>query len=126
MSNFKYIQKDGKVFMVIGDGRMKIRWLKRFVPAAEAITILPSSVTLSKSSYTIKVEGSYTLSATIKPDDTTTKTVTWSSSDETIATVNTSGKVTGVKVGEATITATCTADSSVKATCAITVEAKEE
>ena len=124
MGSFKYFQKGNEVFVEI-DNRMKVRWNKRFVPVAESIEILPSSLTLSKSSYTIKVEGTYTLSATVKPDDTTTKTVTWSSSDESVATVNSSGKVTGVKVGSATITATCASDSSVKATCAITVEAKE-
>ena len=124
MGSFKYIEKDGQVYAEV-DNRMKIRWSKRFVPAAESITVLPSSVTLSKSSYTIKVEGTYTLSATVKPDNATNKNVEWSSSNEEIATVNASGKVTGVKVGEAVITAKCKADPSVKGSCTITVEAKE-
>ena len=125
MSAFSYIQKGNNVYMVIGGGRLKIRWIKRLVPKAETITILPSSVALSKSSYTIKVESTYTLSATVSPDNTTVKTVSWASNDEEVATVNSSGKVTGVKVGTCKIIATCTADPSVKAECAITVEAKE-
>ncbi len=50
---------------------------------------------------------SITLSASVSPDDVTFKDITWSSSDETIATVGDDGTVTGVKQGEATITATC-------------------
>ena len=46
-----------------------------------------------------------TLSATITPEDATDKTITWSSSDEKVATVD-AGKVTGVAEGTATITAT--------------------
>ena len=125
MSAFTYMEKDGKVFMIIG-GRLKIRWLKRFVPKAVSITVLPSSITLSKSSYTIKVDGSYTLSATVLPASTTDKDVIWSSNDEEVATVTDGGKVTGIAEGSCKIIATCKADSSLKAECAMTVEAKEE
>ena len=125
MGSFKYFQKGNEVYAEV-DNRMKIRWNKRFVPAAETITVLPSSVTLSKSSYTIKVEGSYTLSATVSPDNTTNKNVEWSSSNEEIATVTSGGKVEGVAVGECNIIAKCKADPSVKAQCVITVEAKGE
>lgn len=41
MSNFKYIEKDGKVYMVIGEGRMKVLWKKRWVPASEIIETEP-------------------------------------------------------------------------------------
>ena len=46
-----------------------------------------------------------TLTAEVLPADATNKTVTWTSSDTTFATVDSTGKVTGVKAGEATITA---------------------
>ena len=124
MSAFKYFKKGNKTFISFASGRILIPWIERLVPKAETITVIPSSLTLSKSSYTIKVEGSYTLSATVSPEGASTSVV-WSSSDEEVATVTSAGKVEGVKVGSATITCASALDSSVKATCAITVEAKE-
>ena len=63
-----------------------------------------TSVELSDTTATITVGGTKTLTATVKPDNATDKTVTWTSSDETVATVA-NGVVAAVKVGEATITA---------------------
>lgn len=61
-----------------------------------------------------------TLSATVAPADATNKSVQFTSSDETIATVTPiQGKVTGVKAGTATITATTMNGET--ATCEITV-----
>ncbi len=62
-----------------------------------------------------------TLSATISPGNATYKCLTWSSSDESVATVDASGKVTAVSVGNATITA-YSADASKAAACEVTVK----
>ena len=64
------------------------------------------------------------LTTTIYPDSATNKTVTWKSSDKTVATVDESGLVTAVGNGTANITAT-TEDGNFKATCQVTVEIPE-
>ncbi len=60
------------------------------------------------------------LTATIAPNNATNQNVTWSSSDNNIATVSATGLVTAVAAGNATITVT-TADGGFTATCAVTV-----
>ena len=77
-----------------------------------------TSVSLNKTSASLKAGETVTLTATVNPSDATDKTVTWSSSDQTIATVS-NGVVTAKKVGSATITAKA---GSKTATCQITVE----
>jgi hypothetical protein len=64
------------------------------------------------------------ITATVTPSNATNKKVNWSSSDETIATVDENGAVTAVAAGTATITATSAADSSKKDSCVVTVEAR--
>lgn len=78
-----------------------------------------SAVSVSPQTATVKVGESVTLSATITPSDATDKTITWTSSDATVATVD-AGRVTGVAVGSATITAT-TVNGGKTSTCAVTV-----
>lgn len=63
-----------------------------------------SSIFLDKMDVSLKLGESYTLTATINPADATDKTVTWSTSDAAVATVD-NGVVKAVKVGSATITA---------------------
>ena len=81
-----------------------------------------TGISLDRNSATIK-EGEYiTLVATVTPSNADNKSVSWSSSSDAVATVDASGKVTGVKAGSATITATAE-DGGMKATCALSVEA---
>ena len=84
---------------------------------------LAESVTLDKTSATLKATETLTLKATIAPATTTNKSVTWKSSNEAVATVDANGKVTAVAVGETTITATTTDGSNLSATCKVTVVA---
>ena len=88
------------------------------VTAAE---VKVTGVKLDRSSLTLAVGESETLVATVSPDDATDKEVTWSCNDISVAKVE-EGKVTGIKAGTATITAT-TKDGGYKATCAVTVTA---
>ena len=86
----------------------------------------PTAITLNNASVTIKVKESIQLSVANTTPSDADKSVTWSSSDSSIATVSTSGAVTGKSVGVVTITATSTKDTNVKATCQVTVEAGEQ
>lgn len=80
-----------------------------------------TGVTLNKTSIELAPGSVTTLKATIEPEDATYPEVTWSSSDESVATVDAGGKVTAVANGTATITVT-TVDGGKTATCAVTVK----
>lgn len=85
----------------------------------EAVVVPVQSVTLNKSTLMLTEGNSETLTATVKPDNATSKTVSWSVSPSGYATVS-GGVVKAVKAGSCTVTATCGGKS---ATCAVTVEA---
>lgn len=83
--------------------------------------VLATSITLSKSKVSM-VEGKvYTLTATVLPENTTDKSVKWKSSNSNVVTVNSNGKMTAVKEGTATVTATTADGSNLKASCTVTV-----
>ena len=84
--------------------------------------VAPTSIELNRTAATIAVNDTLNLTATVLPANATIKTVIWSSSDDSIATVDANGVVTAKAVGTVTITATATEDSSVKAECAITIK----
>ena len=81
-----------------------------------------TGITLDKTTASIIVAGNVQLNENVLPTDATNKTVTWQSSSDGIATVNTSGLVTGVSSGVVTITAT-TIDGNKTATCEVSVTA---
>ena len=80
-----------------------------------------TGITLDETAATVEIGESLTLTATVSPYNATIKTVTWKSSDETVATV-VDGVITTIKDGTADITATANDGSGVFATCALTVE----
>ena len=77
-----------------------------------------TAVTLDKNNLEMEVGETVSLAATVKPDNATDKSVTWSTSDSEVATVN-NGVVTALKTGTAIITAKAGEKS---ATCTITVK----
>ena len=84
-------------------------------------TIPVSAVSLDKTAIALAVNVTDSLTATVAPATATNKALSWSSSDDTIATVDSSGTVTAVKEGAATITVT-SQDGHKSATCAVTVK----
>ena len=88
--------------------------------ASCAVNVTPinvQSITLNTESATLKVGETVALTAEVIPDDATDKTVTWSTSDASVATID-NGVVTAKKVGKATITAKA---GDKTANCTVTV-----
>jgi uncharacterized protein YjdB len=87
---------------------------------ANVATVPVTGVSLSPTSASISAGLTRQLTATVAPSNATNQTVTWSSSNSSIATVSNTGLVTAVAAGTATITVT-TQDGGKTATAAITV-----
>ena len=89
------------------------------------VTVKPvpvSGITLDKTAAELVEGENLTIVATVSPDNATDKTVTWSTSDASIATVDNNGVVKAIKAGKVTITAEA---GGLAATCEITVVGKE-
>ena len=121
--------KDGKV-TAVAKGTAKITVTSNNgKKAACTVTVTEDAVsvtevTLNKTKLEIKVDGSETLKATVKPDNATNKELIWTSSDDAIVKVDKDGKVTGVKEGTAKIIV-ITKDKEKKATCDVTVKPRD-
>ncbi|WP_143317676.1 M4 family metallopeptidase [Clostridium sp. HBUAS56017] len=87
-------------------------------------TVKVTGVSLNRTSATLNVSGTVSLSTTITPADATNKSVTWSSSNPSVATVS-NGLVTAKAAGKAVITAK-TVDGGKTATCVVTVSGSQQ
>jgi len=87
----------------------------------EDIVVPVHSVALSETSLQLTVGDKVTLGVTVSPDYATDKSVIWSSSDETVATVSDAGSVEALKAGNAVITVTAKAGGK-SASCAVSVD----
>lgn len=115
---------NGDTYNVEGDVTVNVVATMKKTQSGGGDPVVPvsvSSVSLDKSALTLPRLDSYTLIATVNPSNATNKSVTWKSSDESIAKVDANGKVTAVKIGKATITVT-TVDGNKTATCLVTVD----
>lgn len=80
-----------------------------------------SSITLNETSITLLAEETFSLIPNIQPNTATNKTLNWSSADTNVANVSQDGIVTGVAVGETTVTVSATDGSGVYAVCRVSV-----
>ena len=114
------LQADNSI-TVKGNGRIDEKSGK--VTVEQGVKIGVTSVTLDQTALTLNVNDKVKLNETVKPDDATTKTVTWKSDKPEIAEVDNNGNVTAKAAGTATITAT--ADGGKTAECKVTVNAPQ-
>jgi uncharacterized protein YjdB len=118
------VDNTGKVTAVkVGTAKIKAAAGGKEAECTVTVTAAPvavTGVTLNKSTTSLAVGANETLTATVLPTEATNKTVTWTTSDATVATVDSTGKVIAVKVGTAKITATAGGKS---AECSVTVTA---
>jgi len=107
--------RSGKVTLKCGNNTKSFTVNQAGTPPA----VVPvESVALNKTTLALTKSQSETLVATVNPDNATDKTVTWSSSDATTASVTQNGYVTALKSGKVTITAKAGEKS---ATCEVTI-----
>lgn len=83
------------------------------------VTTAVESITFDNTEGILTVGNSHTIEATVSPEAATNQTLTWASSDENVATVDETGKITAKAVGNATITANA---GNVSATYEVTVQ----
>ena len=109
----QFINKDNRLALVKSGGS---------TPGGGTTEIVPvSGVALNTTTATLKVGDTATLTATVEPSDATNKDVTWTSSNENVATVDANGTVKALATGTAAITATAADGSGKSAACTVTV-----
>ena len=86
--------------------------------------VLVTNITLSQTTGSIVEGESLHISAIVSPKEASNPTLTWSSSNNSVATVNASGDVTAIAPGDVKITASATDGSNVSASCDLTVVKK--
>ena len=102
---------------ITSDTTLYAKWIKDVIPSP----IKVNKITLNRKSVTLAVKDSMKLSASVLPGNAGDKTVTWSSSDNKVAVVDSTGRVTAKGAGEAIITVTAKDGSKVNDKCIVKV-----
>lgn len=124
------VDSDGTVTAVMaGSATITVTTIDGNKTASCSVTVLADvtpvvGVTLDQSNLELNEDESGTLIATVDPSDATNKNLSWESSDEAVATVDSDGKVTAVSGGSAIITVT-TEDGNKTASCMVSVISKQ-
>jgi uncharacterized protein YjdB len=114
---------NGKVTaMSVGEATIKVTAAELGLSASCKIKVNPveaETIVLNTTNQELKIGDEFQLTATIEPENTTDKSITWESNDDKIATVTEEGLVKAVGVGKAIITVT---SGNISVTCNIEVE----
>ena len=118
---------DGKVDINIQNDQSSSSYVRKGVihltveEAGDPVAV--TGVSVSPATASVEAKKTVQLTATVAPADATNKRVTWSSSNTSVATVDSTGKVRGVSQGTATITAKYALEgSNLSASCTVTVK----
>jgi lactocepin len=111
---------DGVYLLQVYDYALNCSTYRLFIGITATTKV--ETISISPEDLTLVVGTTGKLTATLTPDTLADVSVTWSSSDESIATVNENGVVTGVDAGTATITATSVLDPEKSASVTVTVK----
>ena len=87
--------------------------------------VMATSIKLSETQVELLQAETHDLTATVMPTDATYRNVTWSSTKESVATVDSKGQITAVGIGSCSIIATAKDGSDVRARCRVTVKRDE-
>lgn len=123
-----FADAEGKWYIDLSGGFAKLSaqdstaWKLQLARVISLVNEPLASLTLDKTSAKVYVGDSIQLTVTTGPVYATDHTVTWSSSNESVATVDEKGMVKALAKGSATITAKANDGSNLEATCKVTVE----
>ncbi len=117
---------DTASFSLFAAAKKRVQVYKITFEIGELVPVYPTSISLNNTEKSLAKGSSFSLSVNYLPANTNQKNVTFASSEPTIATVDSNGRVKGVSNGEATITATAKTESgTTSATCKVTVYTPE-
>lgn len=95
--------------------------IKAFTDNVDVSSVSVTGISINQKTETVKVGEQVTLSAVVSPSNATNKGIVWSSSNVSVAAVDSNGIVTGKKAGTAVIVA-CSVNGNYFANCTVTVE----
>jgi len=111
------VQSNGST-VVINKEEIKIKNISKSVKIEKNVT----TITLDETEVTLLEGQTLIIVATVEPEDATNKEIQWISSDEEIAKVDSTGKITAEKAGNVTITAIAKDKNKIKATCSVEIK----
>ena len=106
-----------------GEAPYDIEWVPELPVLDDPDAVHVTGITVAPTTSTLYIGGTVSITANVEPALATDKSVTWSTGDDTIATVDSNGVITAVGVGNTTVTVT-TVDGGFTADVDVTVQAK--